>query len=138
MADSGGGNVFTRHIGPLPMWAWTAIVGAVIVGWAWYKNRQGASSGSSQSSSAGASQVPEFVNQTYTTVQPPSAPGEDDDTDDKTKKKTTPPDHHNHRKPHRPAPDHDADDKPSGTVHKKPPTRKSGPVRRKNGPVRRG
>lgn len=64
-------ETFTRKIGPLPMWAWTAIIGAVIVGWAWYKNRN-----SAQSSPAGAdaSQVPQFVNQTYTTVQPPSAP----------------------------------------------------------------
>ena len=69
-----GGNVFTRKIGPLPMWAWLAIVSAVILGYAWYKNRQSGSSTASQSSTANASQVPQFVNQTYTTVQPPTDP----------------------------------------------------------------
>ena len=71
--SSGGGNVFTRKIGPLPMWAWVAIVSAVILGYAYWKNRQSGST-ASQSSTANASQVPQFVNQTYTTVQPPSAP----------------------------------------------------------------
>ena len=65
-------NVFTRKIGPLPMWAWVAIIGAVIVGWAYWKNRQSnqAAAGTTGSSAT----VPQFVNQTYTTVQPPAAP----------------------------------------------------------------
>ena len=67
-------NVFTRHIGPLPMWAWLAIVGAVIIGYAYWKNRQSSSSSQAQSATTDASQVPQFVNQTYTTVQPPSEP----------------------------------------------------------------
>ena len=139
MADtaSGGGNVFTRHIGPLPMWAWTAIVGAVIVGYAWWKNRQAGASTSSTSSTANASQVPQFVNQTYTTVTPPSAPNVTVNDDDDTDK-------HPKRPKRRPAPRpanlglspanadaiDDAAKKTSGTVHKKKPTRKSGPVRR--------
>ena len=66
-------NVFTRKIGPLPMWAWVAIVSAVILGYAYWKNRQSSSS-QAQPATTDASQVPQFVNQTYTTVQPPSEP----------------------------------------------------------------
>ena len=66
-------ETFTRKIGPLPMWAWLAIIGAVVVGWAWYKDRK-TSASSTASDTADASQVPQFVNQVSTTVQPPSAP----------------------------------------------------------------
>ena len=73
------GNVFTNKLGPLPMWAWVAIAGAGIVVWAYLKNRSAsASSTSGGASSVPASDVPQFVNQTYTTVtapqveQPPS------------------------------------------------------------------
>lgn len=66
-------ETFTRKIGPLPMWAWLAIIGAVVVGWAWYKDRKSAST-TAPADTADASQVPQFVNQVSTTVQPPSAP----------------------------------------------------------------
>jgi hypothetical protein len=64
-------ETFTRKIGPLPMWAWLAIIGTVIVGWAWWRNRQTSSTSANSGTTADASQVPQFVNQTYTTVQPP-------------------------------------------------------------------
>jgi len=67
------GNVFTNKIGPLPMWAWVAIIGAAILGYAYFKNRSSGSS-TAASSSTPASDVPEFVNQTYTTVTAPAAP----------------------------------------------------------------
>ena len=64
-------NVFTHKIGPLPMWVWLLISLGILLGWAYYKNR---TTSSSPSSSANASQVPQFVNQTYTTVNPPTSP----------------------------------------------------------------
>lgn len=75
---SGGGkkeNVFTRKIGPLPMWAWVAIVGGGILAWSLFSSKKAASS-AADTSAAGtdASQVPQFVNQTYTTVTPPMSP----------------------------------------------------------------
>lgn len=68
-------NVLTRKIGPLPTWAWVAILSALIIGYAYIKNRN-SSAGASTASPTGtdSSQVPQFVNQTYTTVTPPSAP----------------------------------------------------------------
>lgn len=74
--DSGGrGNVLTRKIGPLPTWAWVAIVAAVLLGWAYYRNRNSsAASSSTDTGTTDASQVPQFVNQTFTQVSPPAAP----------------------------------------------------------------
>ena len=71
---SSGGNVLTRRIGPLPTWAWVAIVGGVIVAYELYKSY---SSGSTAASSTAtpASDVPQFVNQTYVSGVPPTAPG---------------------------------------------------------------
>jgi LysM repeat protein len=71
----GGGNVFTTKLGPLPMWAWAAIASAVLIGWAYYRNKQAASATAANSSagaSTPASDIPQFVNQTYTTVTPPT------------------------------------------------------------------
>jgi len=78
----GGGNVFTRKIGPLPMWGWMAIALLfALFFYLWNKNKQsaGAASGSSPSTvntpgGVDSSLVPQFVNQTYTYVQPPTAP----------------------------------------------------------------
>ena len=84
---AGKQNVLKRPIGPLPTWAWVAIVAGIIVAWAWWRNRQTTTS-SSTGSTANASQVPQFVNQTYTSVQPPSEPPmyhHRDDDDDKDK-----------------------------------------------------
>jgi len=150
MADtaSSGGNVFTRHIGPLPMWGWTAIVGAVIIGYAWWKNRN-SSSTSAESATTDASQVPQFVNQTYTNVQPPSAPaGPPPATGpyrpggpnvnlagqarpDLQKQLGT-----SSGAPAAPAQPGTPAKKPTGTVHKKAPKPKA--PSRKGGPVKRG
>lgn len=85
-ARARGGNVFTHRIGPLPMWIWVAVIGGVIVAWSLYKSRtSGQSSTASSSGDTGtpAADVPQFVNQTYTTVTPPTVnvtePGGDDD-----------------------------------------------------------
>lgn len=66
-------NVFTRKIGPMPMWAWVAIIGAAIIGFAYYKNKNSAASSSTTGAMTDASQVPQFVNQTYTQPGPPVA-----------------------------------------------------------------
>ena len=70
----GGGNVLTRKIGPLPTWAWVAIVSVILIGYAYWRNKQ-SSSATADTSADGtdASQVPQFVNQTYTSVTPPAA-----------------------------------------------------------------
>lgn len=72
----GGGNVLTRKIGPLPTWAWVAIVSAILIGWAYFRSKQAGSSTTAADTTAtgtDASQVPQFVNQTYTSVTPPAA-----------------------------------------------------------------
>jgi LysM repeat protein len=65
-----GGNVFTHKIGPLPMLVWVVVIGGVIVAWSLYKSRT--SKQQPQDTGTPASDVPQFVNQTYTTVSPPS------------------------------------------------------------------
>ena len=69
-------NIFTHKIGPLAMWVWLLIALALLLGWAYFKNRNASSASStSPTDTANASQVPQFVNQTYTTVNPPSSSG---------------------------------------------------------------
>jgi len=72
--SGGGGNVFTHKLGPLPTWVWIVIIGLGIVAWSWWKNKSAsaASAANTSASSTPADQVPQFVNQTYTTVTPPS------------------------------------------------------------------
>ena len=67
-------NVFTNKLGPFPMWAWLVIGGGGIIAWAWWRSRQQAQTAASSAAdtSVPADQVPQFVNQTYTTVTPPS------------------------------------------------------------------
>jgi hypothetical protein len=71
-------NVFTRKIGPLPMWLWVVIVAVPLLVYSLYKQKKAATTasttGTGTSSTTSASQVPQFVNQTYTTVIPPAAP----------------------------------------------------------------
>ena len=76
-ARARGGNVFTNRIGPLPMWAWVAIIGGVIVAWSLFKSRTSGKQ-QAQDTSTPASDVPQFVNQTYTTVQAPNVQDEDE------------------------------------------------------------
>lgn len=85
--SSGGGasgNVFSRKIGPLPLWGWMGVAALMAV--LFYlakKNKSNTSNattgtgGSSTVDSAGgvdSSLVPQFVNQTYVNSSPPSAP----------------------------------------------------------------
>ena len=120
-------NVFTRKIGPLPMWAWVAIVGAVIIGYAYWKNRQN-NAASTSSTTADASQVPQFVNQTYTTVQPPSEPSitpgsTDTDTSGPpgvSRVHRSPQVHHQINRIHKEHNDYEQDKKKGTTVHRAP------------------
>lgn len=95
------GNLFTRHIGPLPMWAWLGIVGGGVLLWAWWSNRN-----SSASSTTSASTQPPFINQVYTNQSPPS-------TDHKKKKKDKKPSHLAH--PRQPTPAQGSGKAPSST-----------------------
>jgi hypothetical protein len=65
-------NVFTRRIGPLPMWVWLLVGAAVIGGYVLLKRRAG---GGPAGGTTSAGQVPQFVNQVYTSPGPPVAPG---------------------------------------------------------------
>jgi LysM repeat protein len=80
---SSGGNVFTRKVGPLPMWGWMAI--ALVLAFVFYLYKKHTSSSSSTSSGSNSatnnspggvdsSLVPQFVNQTYVNGSPPAAP----------------------------------------------------------------
>jgi len=90
--QSGSGNPLKRKIGPLPTWAWVAIAAGIVIAWAWWRNRtQAATAAPAQD----AGQVPQFVNQTYTSVVPPTPPH--------------PP--ARNKKHHRRDRDHDGDDK---------------------------
>lgn len=74
-AGGGGGNIFTNKIGPLPMWAWVGIAAGILVVWRFYSSKNSAAStATTASQSTAADQVPQFVNQTYTTVTAPSVP----------------------------------------------------------------
>jgi LysM repeat protein len=79
----GGGNVFTRKLGPLPMWGWMGIALALAIVFYLYKKHTSSSTSSqnsAQNSSVNtpggvdASLVPQFVNQVYNQETPPTAP----------------------------------------------------------------
>jgi hypothetical protein len=79
----GGGNVFVRKMGPLPMWAWMGIALLVaVLYYMWHKNQSSSNtSGATPSPSSvntpggvDASLVPQFVNQVYNQETPPPAP----------------------------------------------------------------
>lgn len=79
----GGGNVFTRKVGPLPMWAWMGIALLIAVGYYLIKKNSSANSNSAAGTSPStvntpggvdSSLVPQFVNQVYNQETPPPAP----------------------------------------------------------------
>jgi hypothetical protein len=75
---SSGGNVFTQRIGPLPMWAWVAVIGGALIAWRLYSShKSAAATAQTDTSSVPADQVPQFVNQTYvqTTAPTSQSPG---------------------------------------------------------------
>lgn len=75
-----GGNVFTRKIGPLPMWGWMAIAGLLAIFYYLYKKNQASKTAANTTAAANTtgsvdqSLVPQFVNQTYVEGTPPAAP----------------------------------------------------------------
>jgi len=77
----GAGGFLKRKLGPFAMWAWLLIGAAIIFGVVYFQRQragQSAAAGQADQSvadnSTDASQIPQFVNQTYTTVTPPPAP----------------------------------------------------------------
>jgi len=79
-ASPSKGNVFTRKIGPLSTWVWILLISAPIVLYSFYersKSTKAAAASSAPATTSGttnASQVPQFVNQTYVQNEPPVAP----------------------------------------------------------------
>ncbi len=80
-SGGGGSNIFTRKVGPLPLWGWLAIATVAAVLYALYAKNKASSTSTTGtgSSTAGAggvdsSLVPQFVNQTYVNNTPPAAP----------------------------------------------------------------
>jgi hypothetical protein len=110
--------VLTRRIGPLPAWTWITIVAAGVIGWAWLANRKQQQA----SAQVPADQVPDFINQTYTSVTPPSVvyrDRDDDDLDDRRHKRKHPE-------------DRDADDKRKRRRPRRPPVHEPEPTRQRH------
>lgn len=73
----GGGNVFTKQIGPLPMWGWMGVaLAAALAYFFWHKNKAAATAASPTNTPAttNSSLIPQFVNQVYTGNAPPVEP----------------------------------------------------------------
>lgn len=77
----GGGNVWTRKYGIMPLWAWGGVVVLLALVYSLYKKHQAAQSTSQTSNPSvnspggvDSSLVPQFVNQVYTQSEPPAAP----------------------------------------------------------------
>lgn len=79
-----GGNIFTRKLGPLPMWGWMAIAALLAVFYYLYAKNKSASSTTAASAQTTAtnntpggvdsSLVPQFINQEYVNTTPTPAP----------------------------------------------------------------
>jgi len=77
------GGVFTRKMGPMPMWGWMGIALAVALVYYFLKKKSGtAATGAGTATGAASvnspggvdsSLVPQFVNQTYTQTAPPAS-----------------------------------------------------------------
>lgn len=71
------GGMFTRKVGPLPVWAWMAV--GLVAAIAFYliqkKNAPAASTAapSTATGTTASSSIPQFVNQVYTNGSPPAA-----------------------------------------------------------------
>lgn len=81
MPERSGGNVWSKRVGPLPMWGWGGLgLLAVVLLYLYRNNKTSANSGGSSASTVNtpggvdSSLVPQFVNQVYTQNQPPAAP----------------------------------------------------------------
>lgn len=75
-SGGGGGNVLSRQMGPMPLWAWMALAFALILGVAYWRarNNSNTAAGSSAGTTA-TNDIPQFVNQVYTNPSPPEEPG---------------------------------------------------------------
>lgn len=150
MADDTGAparrkaGVLSRKIGPLPAWGWVAIVAVLIIVWAWWHNKNTQNAGTPAGTAS--ADVPQFVNQTYTSPYPPPPPasggGADDDDDGKGKGSGGGKHKRPHRKhPHVPPlkhPHHGRRSYPGGAEHPPEPKPIRGPVHEHGGPpVRR-
>jgi hypothetical protein len=82
-AAAGKQGVFTRKLGPLPAWAWIAIVAGVIVLWAWWQSRKNPAA-----ATPAAGVTPPVIDQ-FTLTTPP-AQDEDTGDDDDSSTPTTP------------------------------------------------
>jgi LysM repeat protein len=79
---SSGGNVFTRKIGPLPLWGWMGVMLGVAGLYYIIHSKNKAASQDNNASAGGvnspggvdSSLVPQFVNQVYDQSSPPVAP----------------------------------------------------------------
>ncbi len=80
---SSGSSPFTRKLGPLPLWAWMGLGLALGLTYYLIKKDKASATAASSTTAAGvgtaggttdSSLIPQFVNQTYVTGAPPSAP----------------------------------------------------------------
>ena len=76
---TGSGNVFTRKLGPMPLWVWLLIgLGLAIAYYLYNKNKSNSQSAAASTNNTpggvDSSLVPQFVNQTYVENEPPAAP----------------------------------------------------------------
>lgn len=81
--EGGGGNAFTRKVGPLPLWGWMGIAALIAVLYYLFRKNQAANSATSTAQTAAtnntpggvdSSLVPQFINQVYNQESPPVAP----------------------------------------------------------------
>lgn len=86
-SGGGAGNLFTRKLGPLPMWAWMGVgLGVALAFTSWTKNKKAAAAAAAGPNTAGvlpttqtasgstpSSLIPQFVNQVYNQESPPTA-----------------------------------------------------------------
>lgn len=66
------GSVFTRQLGPIPVWAWLGIGLAIALAYYYWKQHTAATAATTASTSTPASDIPQFVNQVYTQSYPPT------------------------------------------------------------------
>lgn len=74
---SGLPEFLTRKIGGFPVWVYAAVLGGLLL-WRYQSSKKAATSTSSTpatTTGTDTSQVPQYVNQTYTSTTAPSAPG---------------------------------------------------------------
>lgn len=75
-ASGGKLGVWGKKMGPLPAWGWAAILLTGVIVFMYYKNKNSANTATSTNTadnSVAASQIPQFVNQTYVNGTPPAA-----------------------------------------------------------------